>query len=108
MICSRCSVLGVGSDIGGSIRIPSEFCGVFGLKPHSKRISSAYHASLSKAFEGGFVNTVHNNIGPLAKSAEDLALFMTVATTEQYYQNKHDPYTKCVQFDPQVFKSYQN
>ena len=50
MISSRCSMLGVGSDIGGSIRIPSDHCGVFGLKCSSKRISSEFHASLSKAF----------------------------------------------------------
>ncbi len=50
MISLRCSILGVGSDIGGSVRIPAEHCGVFGLKPHSKRISNSYHASLSKSF----------------------------------------------------------
>lgn len=80
MISARCSILGVGADIGGSVRIPSDHCGVFGLKTYSKRISSSYHAILSKANDG-FSQVIPNSIGPLAKSAEDLALFMSVVTT---------------------------
>ena len=35
--------LEIGSDLGGSIRIPSHFCGVFGLKPTEHRVSIAGH-----------------------------------------------------------------
>lgn len=43
LIGSKCSLVGVGSDVGGSIRIPSEFNGVFGLKPSSHRLSFKGH-----------------------------------------------------------------
>lgn len=80
MIAARCSILGVGSDIAGSIRIPAEHCGVFGLKPYSKRISAHYHAVFSKAFTC-FGKSIPLCIGPLGKSALDLALFMNTLTT---------------------------
>ena len=37
LIASRCSPAGIGSDIGGSIRIPCAFCGLYGFKPSSIR-----------------------------------------------------------------------
>lgn len=80
MINARCSVLGVGSDIAGSIRAPAEHNGIFGLKPSSKRISNTYHLVLSKDL-WAYAKNIPNCIGPLGKSAEDLALFMSVTTT---------------------------
>lgn len=78
---ARCSLLGIGSDIGGSIRIPSDHCGIFGLKPYSKRISSKFHACFSQAF-GSISIVIPLCIGPMGKSARDLALFMDVASNE--------------------------
>lgn len=81
IIAAKCSVLGVGSDIGGSVRIPAEHCGVFGLKSYSKRISSQYHAHFSNAFVS-FGKVIPLCIGPLGKSALDMALFMDTVTRE--------------------------
>jgi 1-carboxybiuret hydrolase len=57
--------LSLGSDTNGSIRVPSSFCGLFGLKPTYGRLSRA------RTFP--FVASL-DHLGPLARSARDLAL----------------------------------
>ncbi len=59
----------LGSDTNGSIRVPSSFCGLFGLKPTFGR--------LSRAGTFPFVGDL-DHLGPLARSAADLALVFDV------------------------------
>lgn len=68
------SALGVGSDIGGSIRAPAAFCGVWGLRPTQKRIPMLPITPAGS----GVQELVVPVLGPLARSAEDLELFMKV------------------------------
>ncbi|MFT5579276.1 MAG: amidase [Paraglaciecola psychrophila] len=65
----------IGTDIGGSIRIPSSFCGVYGHKPSFGIVpSKGYldHAS------GGNDEADINVHGPIARSAEDLELLLGI------------------------------
>ena len=57
--------IALGSDTNGSIRVPSSFCGIFGLKPTYGR--------LSRARSYPFVASL-DHLGPLARNARDLAL----------------------------------
>lgn len=69
----RGSILGVGTDIAGSIRIPSLCCGVYGFKPTADRIP--FGGQVSGAIEG--VPGIKPAAGPLAQSLDDIELFMS-------------------------------
>lgn len=57
--------LALGSDTNGSIRVPSSFCGIFGLKPTYGRLSRARSFPFVASFD---------HLGPFARSARDLAI----------------------------------
>jgi amidase len=61
--------MALGSDGMGSIRIPSTWCGLFGIKPQRDRVPLAPH---DDAWNGLSVN------GPMARSVKDAALFLDV------------------------------
>ncbi|CAM9784275.1 unnamed protein product, partial [Discosporangium mesarthrocarpum] len=48
LVASRCTPLGIGTDIGGSVRIPCHFNGICGLKPTPERMTRKGMAGLSK------------------------------------------------------------
>jgi aspartyl-tRNA(Asn)/glutamyl-tRNA(Gln) amidotransferase subunit A len=57
--------IALGSDTNGSIRVPSSFCGIFGLKPTYGRLSRARSFPFVASFD---------HLGPFARSTGDLAL----------------------------------
>ncbi|GJE89672.1 amidase [Phanerochaete sordida] len=67
------SPLGIGTDIGGSIRIPAAHMGLYGLKGSVARMP---HAGLLGSHDG--MDAIIGALGPIATSARDLALFCRV------------------------------
>ncbi|KAL3441250.1 amidase signature domain-containing protein [Aspergillus insuetus] len=75
----QCAPLGIGTDIGGSIRCPAAFCGAYGFRPTARRNPS----SGLKLPEPGH-ESILGVIGPLAsQSVEDLDLFQRAALAQE-------------------------
>jgi Asp-tRNA(Asn)/Glu-tRNA(Gln) amidotransferase A subunit family amidase len=70
-IAARMCAAGLGTDTGGSVRIPAALCGIVGLRPTVGRYSRAGIVPLS-----GTMDTA----GPMARSVEDLVLLDSVVT----------------------------
>ena len=65
----------IGTDIGGSVRVPSAFCGVFGHKPSFGVIPTLGYIDEP---DGGVTESDVNVFGPIARGADDLALLFDV------------------------------
>lgn len=80
-VAAGLSALDIGSDLGGSIRVPAHFCGVYGFKPTEHRVSSAGHlpdADLP-GMSGVRASLRHQGAyGPIARSIQDLRLALQV------------------------------
>ena len=68
-------MLELGSDIGGSIRVPSHCCGVFGHKPSHGLVPQRGHIP---GPPGTLSEADLNCVGPIARSSQDLALALDV------------------------------
>lgn len=69
------TALEIGSDIGGSLRVPASFCGVFSHKPTWGLVSQVGHIPPAP---GTHAERDLNVVGPMARSARDLRLLLSI------------------------------
>lgn len=82
LVAAACASFGVGSDVGGSIRIPAAFCGIFGHKPSSGLVPNEGHYPAPVGALERYLC-----IGPMTRSAQDLRLLMRVLAPSHEYSN---------------------
>ena len=79
LIAAGGSPLGIGNDLGGSVRVPAHFCGIHALKPTAGRLTNLDHPA--ELWPRGH-EIVVNQAGPLARRVSDLALAMSVLSSD--------------------------
>lgn len=101
-VATGMSTIEIGTDIGGSIRNPANFYGIFGLRPTDNQYIQSGHVPPFPNATGGF--TAMASIGPLARTMEDIELgwniinqpnwkylsSLPVQSTLKMYENLHD------------------
>ncbi|XP_061200886.1 vitamin D3 hydroxylase-associated protein-like isoform X3 [Neopsephotus bourkii] len=98
LIAGGGSILGIGSDVAGSIRLPSSFCGLCGLKPTGNRISKLGVVSPIVGME-----SVASALGPMARDVDNLALCMKALLCEEMF--RLDPTVPPISFNEEVYTS---
>ncbi|NXN55275.1 FAAH1 hydrolase, partial [Rynchops niger] len=102
LIAGGGSILGIGSDIGGSIRLPSSFCGLCGLKPTAERLS-VWHTRLLNVDLCSRPAPVPCAVGPMARDVDSLALCMKALLCQEMF--RLDPTVPPIPFDEEAYSS---
>ncbi|XP_059583778.1 fatty-acid amide hydrolase 1-like isoform X1 [Alligator mississippiensis] len=81
LIGSGGSILGIGTDIGGSLRIPAAFCGICAFKPTGSRLSQKGMVAILRGQKSAIPA-----IGPMARDVDSLALFMRALLCDDLFR----------------------
>ena len=85
LIAARAIPFDIGTDTGGSIRLPAHYCGIAGIKPTSGRVPSTGNALPSEGLWAPLTQP-----GPMARYVQDLALLLEVIEGPDFV----DPYAR--------------
>jgi fatty acid amide hydrolase len=101
LISNYCSAAGIGSDIGGSIRIPCNFCGIYGFKPTASRISKLGTLEDDNNKTMSPFHLMRVSYGPMSRTLDDIIYLSQniIGNYEKDCRNFNVP------FDNQLFSS---
>lgn len=93
------SILGIGSDLGGSVRNPAHFCGISSLRPTAGRLGN--HGNFSVNIDGQTM--VPNTDGPMARDVDTLVHLLKAILGPSLWEL--EPHVAPLPFDEEVFSS---
>jgi len=105
LIASRCIPCGLGTDIGGSVRFPAAFCGIYGFKPTNGRVTmkGVPGARRHRHKAPGHLDSV---IGPMGASVDDMIIQSEVIFHPKVHY--HDPFRTPMPMDHTKLEYMQN
>lgn len=103
LIACRASPLGIGTDIGGSIRVPCAFTGIYGFKTTTERVSFIGIRPAHPSGINPFNFLVKSSIGPMGRCVDDLKLVLKIFYKES--NMKRDPLVIPIPFNDQLYES---
>lgn len=101
IVATGCSPIGIGSDGGGSVRIPATYCGIFGIRPTARRYTLLGHKPPSSYTP----RHIFGCIGPMTKTASDSIRVME-ALQNYKILNRFDPLLPTVEWKREVVEEY--
>lgn len=105
LISSMCSVGGFGTDIGGSIRMPCHYTGIWGFKPTPSRITKTSCRIISHTFKRLSNTFIPSVIGPMSRTLEDLITLFRVMIDESISED--DALINFIPWQEQLFMNTQ-
>ena len=105
LVAARCVPFAIGTDIGGSMRFPAAFCGIYGFKPTTNRMTRRGSAPARKNRFSAF-NHIYSVVGPMGSSVEDCIIGMRVQCDTDIHL--YDPLTTPSPFREEEFNLVQD
>jgi len=101
LIAARAIPFDIGTDTGGSIRLPAHYCGIAGIKPTSGRVPSTGNALPSEGLWASLTQP-----GPMARYVQDLRLLLDVIEGPDFVDPhaRRAPRVTAEQTDPQTLR----
>jgi len=84
-IVSRCVPIGIGTDVGGSLRFPAAFCGIYGFKPTQERGSKRGATTCTKNRFSSWMH-LRSCSGPMGTSVDDLVVGMRIQASADVHR----------------------
>ena len=101
LVASKSSIIGIGTDIGGSVRIPANFCGVYGFKPCWKRGTYKGNEIINWWIDNLNSGEIKAVFGPLATNVDDCAIMQEFLFSESLA--KFDYYAAPSHFEKEIY-----
>ena len=103
LVASGCSIVGIGDDVAGSVRIPAAYCGVYGFKSGTKRATKKSTMMNERwCDEAIALPEILPVTSPIANCIDDLAIMYSIINSKEMFE--YDYYTPTSPFEYQKYE----